>query len=353
MDDGNIVAAQAPIARRVLIILLGAIGDVVRALPLLGRLRKAYPNAHVAWAVEPKSEPLLRGHPWLDELIIYDRSRAPIAFLPFLYRVRAGRFDLVLDLQRHLKSGLVAYISGAPRRIGFASANTKEFNHWFSTHQAAPQPNLRLKLLQYQSFGDALGLPPAPVEFGLEPTPAEMARAGRLIGDAARPLLGVILGSSWESRTYFPEMTAEVIAELHRRHGLTPILLGGSDDRDLAAAVIHRTQGMALVDLVGRTGLKDLPGIFRSCIAAFGPDCGPMHIAAAVGCPVVSLWGATAPERSAPWGFADLAIKAPIPCHPCYLRKCPIERECMRRIDPAQIVDAIQRARGAAQLAVP
>src|ERR1700680_5330495 len=93
--------------RRILIVLLGAIGDVVRALPLLGRLRRAYPDAHIAWAVEPKSEPIIRGHRWLNEVIVYDRSRAPLGFLTFLGKVRAGRgFDLVLDLQRHLKSGI-------------------------------------------------------------------------------------------------------------------------------------------------------------------------------------------------------------------------------------------------------
>src|SRR5260221_14271793 len=86
--------------RRVLIILLGAIGDVVRALPLLGRMRRAWPQAHLAWAIEPKSSPIIEAHPWLDELIIYDRRQAPWSFLPFLQPARHGRFALLLDLQR-------------------------------------------------------------------------------------------------------------------------------------------------------------------------------------------------------------------------------------------------------------
>jgi heptosyltransferase I len=342
MDNGNTGSVVA--TRRILIILLGAIGDVVRALPLLGRVRKACPDARIAWAVEPKSAPVLEGHPWLDEVIVYDRARAPWTFAPFLYRVRAGHFDLVLDLQRHLKSGLTAWISGAPERIGFCAANTKEFNHWFSSRQVEPQPNMRLKLLQYQSFGDALGLPAAPIEFGLEPAADCLARAQKLIGDTTRPLLGVILGSSWESRIYFAAPTADAVATMHRRHGLTPVLLGSPAERALADEVRRHLDGIEVVDLAGRTELKDLAGIFHYCRVAFGPDCGPMHIAAAVGCPVVSLWGATAPERSAPWGYADLAIKARIPCHPCYLRHCPIDRECMHRIEPAEVVNALERA---------
>jgi ADP-heptose:LPS heptosyltransferase len=351
----EISASDAPLAmnharnsgaepNRILIILMGSIGDVVRALPLLGRMRRAWPSAHITWAVEPKSAPIIDHHPWLDEKIVYNRARAPWSFPLFLNRIRLGRFDLVLDLQRHLKSGLVAWISGAPDRLGFSAANAKEFNHWFSSRQIPDQPNMRLKLMQYQSFGDVLGLPAAPIEFGLEPREEDLRRAAALIGDTSRPILGVILGSSWESRIYFARSTAQAIIELHRRHQVIPMLLGAPDERHLADGVRSQLGDLEVVDLAGRTGLKDLPALFRHCRAAFGPDCGPMHIAAAVGCPVVSLWGSTAPERSAPWGFAGLAIKAHIPCHPCYLRRCPIGRECMHRIEPGQVVAALEHA---------
>jgi len=334
--------------RRVLIILLGAIGDVVRALPLLGRMRRAWPDAHITWAVEPKSAPVLERHRWLEEVIIYDRRRAPWSFLPFLREVRAGKFDLVLDLQRHLKSGVTSYISGAPERIGFDAANTKELNHLFSTRRIAPQPNMRLKLLQYQAFGDSMGLPQVPIEFGLEPSEQESARARELLQTASGPLLGIILGSSWPSRIYFPTSIARVVAELARSSNgtapLFPVLLGGAGDTDIAAEVMRAIGELPALNLAGRTTLRDLIAIFSECVVAFGPDSGPMHIAAAVGCPVVSLWGATASERSAPWGYADLAISGAIPCHPCYLRECPIGRECMWRIDPEAVAATVRRA---------
>jgi ADP-heptose:LPS heptosyltransferase len=334
--------------RRALIVLLGAIGDVVRALPLLGRIRRAWPDAHISWAVEPKSAPVLEGHPWLNQVIVYDRTHAPWTFIPFLNRIRAGHFDLVLDLQRHLKSGLASRISGAPDRFGFSASNSKEFNHLFSNHQIPAQPNMRLKLLQYQAFGDALEIPPAPIEFGLAPSSQERDRARAMLAEAPRPLLAVILGSSWPSRIYFPESTAAVIKDLARNGenspALFPVLLGGPDETGLGADVMRELGDTPAVNLAGRTSIRDLIAIFPECAVAFGPDSGPMHIAAAVGCPVVSLWGATAAERSAPWGFAEFAISGAIPCHPCYLRQCPIGRECMRRISPSEVSAALRRA---------
>lgn len=341
-------AGDAPAAKRVLIVLLGAIGDVVRALPLLGRIRRGWPSAHIAWAVEPKSEPVLRNHPWLDEIILFDRTRVPYSVFPFLSKVREGRFDLVLDLQRILKSGVISRYSGAPERIGFSAANTKELNHLFSTRQIEPQTEMSLKLLQYQAFGDALGLAPCPIEFGLAATERERIRARELLGDAPRPILGVILGSSWPSRIYFPESIAAVIRGLASANGsgpgLFPVLLGGPDDAALARAVAAEMRGAPMLDLAGRTSLRDLVAIFPECAAAFGPDSGPMHIAAATGCPVVSLWGSTSPTRSAPWGFERFALRGEIPCHPCYLRRCPIGRECMHRISPENVIEAVKSA---------
>src|SRR5260370_17587484 len=198
--------SAAPVAapRRVLIILLGAIGDVGRALPLRGRIRRAWPAAYLAWAVEPKSQAVLEGHPWVDDLIVYNRRRAPLSFLPFLVRVRAGHFDLTLDLQRHLKSGVVAMASGARMRVGFDRSNGKEFNHLFSTRQIAPQPPMRLKVMQYQGFADALGLAPAPIEFGLVSSDAERARATATLQAAPRPLLAVTPASSCPDPSAFP-----------------------------------------------------------------------------------------------------------------------------------------------------
>lgn len=328
---------------RILIVLLGAIGDVVRAMPLASRLRDALPAARIAWAVEPAAAPLVEGHPSIDECLVFRRDGGARAFLAFLRDLRGRGFDLVLDLQRHLKSGVVSRMSGASRRVGFHRRNAKEGNWLFNNEWIPPQVERSSKLRQYLAFADHLGVPPTPIRFGLEPRGDDLRRAAALLDGVRRPFAAAFVGSRWPSRFWWAESTAEVLRELRARHGLDAVLLGAGAESEFAAAVAARApQGTR--DLVGRTSLRDVVAILAQARVAFGPDSGPMHVAAAVGTPVVSLWGATSPLRSAPFGSEDLAVTGAVACHPCYLRRCPVGRVCMREIRPAAVLDRIERA---------
>lgn len=323
--------------QRILIVLLGAIGDVTRALPLLTRLRRAYPQAHIAWAVEPAAASLLDYHPALNEVLLYPRTQGSGAFLPFLREIRRRRFDLVLDLQRHLKSGLVSIWSGAAVRIGFHRSNTKEGNRLFNTHTIEAVPDFSLKLGQYLKFADALGLPHDGVSFNLRLRVEEEQRVETLLADTPRPFAAFFLGSRWPSRFWFPEATTEVARTLHREYGMGIVLVGGPSETAFAQQVSEAMEGV-VTNLSGKTALRDLIGIFSHARLAMGPDSGPMHIAAATGVPVISLWGATSPVRSAPWGSEAFALRGEASCSPCYTRHCPIGRICMQRIMPGQVL---------------
>ena len=136
---------------RVLIVLPGALGDVIRALPLLGRLRRGAPHATLGWAVEPPSAPLLTSHPWLDRVHVFDRPRGLPALLPFLRALREARYEIALDLGRGLKSAFIARVSGATERIAFASADGREAGWLLATRRLAPQGPARSKLEQFTS----------------------------------------------------------------------------------------------------------------------------------------------------------------------------------------------------------
>lgn len=330
--------------QRVLFILFGAIGDVTRALPLLCRIRKGLPEAHLAWAVEPLSRPLVNEHPALDEVILFDRARGAPAFVSFLRSVRRARFDLALDLGRHLKSGVTSLATGAPRRVGFNRVNSREGNWRFQTETIPPQEHYSSKLEQYLQFADQLGVPGDGIEFGLVTAEPVQKRVRRLLANVPRPFAVYVLGSSCSSRRWFPDRTAQAAARLLQERELAPVLVGTAADQAFAASVqsyLARLE-VPFADLVGKTSLQDLVAVLREAHLVVTPDSGSMHLAAAVGTPVVSLWGATSAGRSAPYGSEQATLTGDAACAPCYLKECPIGRVCMEAIGTSDVLRAAE-----------
>jgi lipopolysaccharide heptosyltransferase II len=327
---------------RLLIVLLGAIGDVVCGMPLAQRLRAGWPRTRITWAVEPAAAPLLAAHPAVDEVLVFRRGGGLPALIEMLRALRRNRPDLVLDLQRHFKSGLFSWATRAPRRVGFHWANSREGNWFFNTETIEPVQTFTPKLTHFQRFADRLGVPAAPVGFGLAATAAERQRVAGLLAAAGERLAVLHIGSTWPSRQWLPAATAALGEEMRAR-GFGVVLVGGADDTEFAEAV-QRAGGTQAVNLVGRTSLRDVIAVMERAAVAIGPDTGPMHIAAAVGTPVVALFGATSPRRSGPWGWEDLVIRGDVPCAPCYRPRCPIGQLCMESITPGMVIERVDRA---------
>jgi lipopolysaccharide heptosyltransferase II len=326
--------------RKILIVLHGSIGDVTRALPLANRIRHGFPRATLAWSIEPPSLPLLEHHPAVDEVLVFDRTRWR-SLGTFLRRIRAARADLVLDLQRHLKSGIISRWTGAPHRLGFDRRDSKEFNWLFNNHHIPAFGDGVSKLRHYLKFAEYLGLAWEPVEWKLSLTQEEQARVDHCLENVCGGFVAVFVGSRWESKRWFSDQISGCAKLIHQGYGLSVVLLGGKEDAALASEV-ELSCGRAVFNLVGRTSLKEAVGIIAKAKIAVGPDTGLMHIAAAVGTPVVSLWGATSPLRTGPYGFEDLVIQGRAACSPCYRKHCPIGRICMRSIEVEEIMSKIE-----------
>jgi heptosyltransferase-1 len=317
--------------KKILIVLHGSIGDVTRALPLASLLRKGFPEAFLAWSVEPASYPLLQGNPAIDRILVFNRSAWWKTFPRFLAHVRRQKFDLVLDLQRHLKSGIVSWSSGAARRIGFHRADSKEGNWLFNNLAIDRCGDGIAKLQHYLKFAEYLGIATAPIEWSFSFSSDEVC-AVDLHLDQVKPAFAVLfVGARWQSKLWFSEQIAACVDILNAEHALDTVLLGSKDDQDLAQAATALTKSQ-VTNLTGKTSLREAIAIIQRAKVAIGPDTGLMHIAAAVGTPVVSLWGATDPERTGPYGYADLALRGQAPCVPCYKRRCAIGRICLKSI---------------------
>jgi heptosyltransferase I len=365
--------------RRILLIKPSSLGDIIHALPVLAGLRARYPAAHIAWLAGTAFAPLLAGHPLLDEVIPFDRraygrmgrSATQVrAFVGFVRALRARRFDLVLDLQGLFRSGFLAWISGAPRRIGFADA--RELAWAFYTERVrtprrcerdASSAVAPLNPAIPQSLDPAihavdknlflarrLGLPVDPPQFALGLTPAEhaaaAARVASVVGGAPaeRAVVAVVVGARWESKLWPDERLAELVARLPEACGLPVVLLGGPEERARAAAVCAAVAPPP-ANLVGQTTLRELCAVLGQAALVISQDSGPMHIAAALGRPLVAIFGPTSPARTGPYSAAARVVTRGLPCAPCFARRCPLgHHACLRELPAADVLAAARAA---------
>jgi len=345
------LSPMEPAPKKILILLLGAIGDVTRALPVAVRIKRAWPDAELHWAVEPISKSIVEDHPAIDEVKLFDRPKGFPAFLSFVREIRSENYELVLDMQRHFKSGVSSWSTRAPRRLSFNRKNSREGNWLFNTEQVAESEHYSSKTLQFQNFGDALKLPSLePLEFDLSPNDVERQQLQDLLKEIdpqcnpSQRYVSFILGSTWPSRFWTAEAYAQLALELSSAYSCRALLLGADGEKEFAESILSIAGPRVALNLVGKTKLRELVPVFALSECAVGSDSGPMHIATAVGCPVISLWGSTSPKRSAPYGSESLVLQSAIGCSPCYRKRCPgLDTECMKDI-PWQAVFARVKA---------
>jgi lipopolysaccharide heptosyltransferase I len=306
----------------VLIVLTGSMGDVVRALPLASVIGRRHPKPRMTWLVDERWKALVECHPAVDRVIVFPARRTLRSMTALFSALRAERYDVALDLQRILKSGICGLVSRAPRRIGFDRADTKEFNHFFTTEQIRAAAPHEAKLDLYLAFAEALALPvPAAFDFGLE----RLASPERLpleLRNQSGAMLGVVMGSSWPSKDWTVDGYVDLGRRATRDTACRLVLLGGADHRHVADRVAAGLQADRVVNLAGRTDLPELAATLAVCRAAVGPDTGAGHLAAAVGTPYVGLFGPTDPRVVAPYRCEALAVTASVDCSPCRRRRC-------------------------------
>lgn len=296
--------------REVCIVMLTALGDAVRVLPVANALKRHDPRTRVTWVLQPGPATLVRGHPAIDEIVLFERARGWRAFLDYRRAMRGRRFDLVLSLQSYLKAGILTALTPAPVRLGYDRARAQDFN-WLFTNRRIPRHASGHVQDEFLEFVAALGIPTEPVEWKLAPTPQERAQARTLIADSEGPLVGLILASTGPDRCWVIERWAEVAAALRADCGACCVLLGASSPYELAAAqAILARRPAAPINALG-SGLRVLLALLDACDLVIAPDTGPLHMAVAMDVPVVGLYGYTNPKRAGPYRkFGELLVDA-------------------------------------------
>lgn len=347
-------------AQRLLIVRLSALGDVVHALPLLDALRRARPDAHIGWIVEEPAASLLEGHPQLDRLWIAPRhearrlrrERRPLAalgrFLSLARELRQARYQVTIDAQCNLRSSLWTLASGASQRIGFAPPFTKEKAHWLSSVRVSAPPSGQLKAHRNLELLLPLGVDARGARPRIEIPEASRRIASALSGAARLVALHPGVSGFGAFKQWAPDRFAALARRLREERGARCLVTWGPGERKLAEEIVAGSEGAA--ELAPEThSLLELGALYELCDVVVGGDTGPLHLAAALGTPVVGLYGPKDPAVYGPLdgrtGQAAPTVWKNVHCSPCKLRRCD-NVICMPAIQVDDVSAAIDKTLG-------
>ncbi len=313
-------------ARRIALIKPSALGDIVHALPVLTALRVRFPEARITWVVNRSYEPLLAGHPDLSDTLAFDRGafrdvRGSLsAAWAFARELRRRRFDLVIDMQGLFRSGLMALASGAPRRVGFASA--REGSRYAYTHKLkCPARGGAHAVDRMWTVAQAFGVGHLPKVFRVPLSPAEVDAARAELAALPRPVVAVAVGAKWITKRWPPAYFAEAINRARAHFGGSAVFIGGPDDTALSQQVIADLRSPAL-DLTGKTSLPRLASLLSLADVMLGNDTGPLHLATALGVPCVAPYLCTQVRLHGPYSQGANCVETSVACAGSYLKKC-------------------------------
>ena len=328
---------------RICIVMMSAVGDAVHVLPVINAIKRHHPAARITWVLQPGPATLVRGHPAVDDIVVFDRARGIRAFLDVRRELRERRFDLALGLQVYFKAGLITSFVRAPVKLGFDRFRARDLNWVFTNQRIRPHPEGQHVQDQYFEFLHSLGIGTEPVEWGLGPWPAERAWQREFKAGLSRPAATIIVATSKAEKDWPAERWAEVVDLLYEDHGLQPVLAGGTSPRELAAQeIIMRLVRNEPVSTLG-SGLRKLVSIIDASALVLSPDTGPLHMSVALERPVISLIGYSNPRRVGPYRrYGDLMIDAygePGEDYPISMEN---RSGRMRRISVAQVMEKVR-----------
>jgi heptosyltransferase I len=320
-----------------LIVRLGALGDVVHAIPVVAALREAYPSATIGWLVHPRFAPLLQLVEGLDHVYPLERRTGAHA----IRDVRRAGYEVCLDLQGLLKSAAVARFSGARRVIGFSRTLLRESAASLAYSETGGDgtghvidKNLSLLAL--------VGVTTRERRFPLRvPETPVVPCTRQMLGGKGSPVpfAAINPGAAWPNKRWPAERFGALAARMHDRFGLRSAVLWGPDEATLAAAVVRASRGAA--QMAPQTTMVEMLALAGAARLVVSGDTGPLHLASAAGTPVVGLYGPTPPGRNGPWDPRDRVVSSHDACTCVFKRQCTGAAWCLEQVSVDAVMDAV------------
>ena len=332
---------------KILILKPSSLGDVIQALPVLRLLKLHFSKSEIYWWLDSQLMPLLEHDPDLHAVVPFHRRRWSSPFywhemMRSIFEMRRKRFDLVIDLQGLARSGAFAWLANGSFTIGVADPREGAPGFY---DVAVTRPSSETHAVDwYLAVVKNLGVPVHHNFTWLPPRPM-IQGVVELMATRASRWIAINPGARWLNKRWPAEYFAELIQRLAARNpGTNFVILGGKDDEALGR-IISEAEPERCLDLTGKTSLPETIEWLRRCDYIVTNDTGPMHMAAALGKPVVAVFGPTDPRRTGPYGQVEHSLRIPLPCSPCLKDTCHYEKpmECLRMIPPEQVRQAVLR----------
>ena len=341
--------------RNILVLQTAFPGDVILTIPLMQELSSLFPGAKLTFVAIPSAAGVLRNHPAIDDIILYDKrgvARGVRGVWTIVRRLRSLRFDVAIVPHRSLRSAVIPWLARIPVRIAFdSSAGRILFTNTVHYRKECHEVERNLDLLG--PLTPSLPGRELPV---LYPSAADRAAVDTLLRErngpsprfSAESMIAVAPGSVWNTKRWPEGRYAELCAKLSEE-GHAVVLVGGIDDRGLCAQIADLAPSASVLNAAGRLEILQSAELIGRCKALVCNDSAPMHLGVAMRTPVIALFGATVPEFGfAPLGAHDEVLQTTgLPCRPCSIHggtTCPIGTfDCMLSISPVQVLQAVRR----------
>jgi lipopolysaccharide heptosyltransferase I len=355
-----------PARPKVLLVRFSALGDVIQTLPILPLIRQKYPDAYVGWAIDADLVHAIEGHDLVDQIHPCHRKRwskdmrHPLSWAKtlremneFAESVRSVGYDVALDVQGLFKTGLLTFFSGAKHRIGFAHGrelSTMFYQKSYIDRQHYFDPSfhhvdhMALLTRVLGSCRENYSAPLPPVTLGTEIKMASMLDKGFTY---RAPIVALAPGTQWESKRWSDTHWIELVHRILNEKKFNILFVGSPADKATVARILEKVPASPrILDLSGKTSIRELYALFPKIHAAIAADTAPLHIAAAAGTPhVIGLFGPTSVTRTSPIGSPDTRLfstEGQLSCQPCHKRVCPLGTgECLERISAESIFAAL------------
>jgi heptosyltransferase II len=330
--------------KRVLVRAANWIGDAVMTLPALQSIRQAFPKKHIAILTKPWVADLFFQSPLVDQVILYEspgRHEGIRGKWQLARELKKEGFDIAILFQNAFEAALISYLAGIPRRGGY---NT-DARGVLLTHAVRVDGEVRKghQVDYYREMVKGLGLESLPAIPFLEASPGHKEEAGRILDSFGlaeeERIMGLGPGATFgPAKQWFPERFAALADRFSRDGDVRILVFGSRADMPTASLLVRKAQS-PMIDLTGQTSLRQVIGLIARCRLFVSNDSGLMHVAAALGVPVLAIFGSTDAVRTGPLGKKCRVVKSPLPCSPCLKPRCPQNRECMEGISVDEVYE--------------